>query len=324
MGWADLLFTLGIPYDSQEAHRPGRSAHGVREARRRTTSAAQLAEERGPFPNWNRSIYRNGRPLRNSTVTTIAPTGTISMIAGCSSGIEPIFALAFEHRVKEPGRRARADLRQRDVRAPGQAAGLLLRRPDGRRSSRRGIAARHPRRAARRRTRGLQDLARDRLRVARAPSGRLPAVTPTTACRKTINLPNDADRGGRGERLSPGVGAGLPRHHGLPRRLQGRAGAQRRACKDKPAAARRGVRAGAWSSRGRTACRARTYRRRRRSAPPSSPSTRPPTASRSRCSCRSARADRTPWRWPRRWGGLISLMLRLPFAAVALSAASKR
>ena len=101
MGWADLLFTLGIPYDSQEAiDLADRLMLFVKQTSH--DQCGKLAEERGPFPNWNHSIYRNVRPMRNSTVTTIAPTGTISMIAGCSSGIEPIFALAFQHRVKNP------------------------------------------------------------------------------------------------------------------------------------------------------------------------------------------------------------------------------
>jgi ribonucleoside-diphosphate reductase alpha chain len=101
MGWADLLFTLDIPYDSAEAlELAGRLMAFVTETGH--DQSARLAEERGPFPNFPRSIHRDCRPLRNSTVTTIAPTGTISMIAGCSSGIEPVFALAFEHRVKGP------------------------------------------------------------------------------------------------------------------------------------------------------------------------------------------------------------------------------
>src|SRR2546422_2007405 len=100
IGWADVLFLLGVPYDSKEAtDLADRLMSFVKE--KSHDQSAKLAEERGPFPNWAQSIYKNARPMRNSTVTTIAPTGTISMIAGCSSGVEPIFALAFEHRVKQ-------------------------------------------------------------------------------------------------------------------------------------------------------------------------------------------------------------------------------
>lgn len=96
MGWADLLLELGVPYDSDEAVTLGDEIMGF--IRRIGHDASEkLAEARGPFPRWSRSIYKGGRPLRNSTVTTIAPTGTISIIVGCSSGIEPIFAVAFSH-----------------------------------------------------------------------------------------------------------------------------------------------------------------------------------------------------------------------------------
>jgi ribonucleoside-diphosphate reductase alpha chain len=98
MGWADLLFRMGIPYDSQAALNLGTRIMAYIQEKGHDQSA-KLADERGPFPNWPRSIYQHDRPLRNSTVTTIAPTGTISMIAGCSSGIEPAFAIAFTHKV---------------------------------------------------------------------------------------------------------------------------------------------------------------------------------------------------------------------------------
>ncbi len=102
MGWADMLFELGVPYDSQEAIQLAGKVMGFIN-RVGHDEDVKLAQVRGPFPNWPRSIYKDGPPLRNSTVTTIAPTGSISIIAGTSSGIEPIFALAFRHIVRQPG-----------------------------------------------------------------------------------------------------------------------------------------------------------------------------------------------------------------------------
>ncbi len=100
MGWADLLFLLGIPYDSDEALKLGEEIMAKIDEWGWDASR-DLAKERGPFPNFPESIYANDAPVRNGTVTTVAPTGSISILADCSSGIEPIFALAFQHRVKQ-------------------------------------------------------------------------------------------------------------------------------------------------------------------------------------------------------------------------------
>src|SRR3989344_3748565 len=99
-GWADMLIDLDIPFDSDEALTLGEEIMKVieKEAQEETKS---LAKKRGPFPMFPISIYKDGEPRRNSTVTTIAPTGSISIIAGASSGIEPIFAIAFQHIVKD-------------------------------------------------------------------------------------------------------------------------------------------------------------------------------------------------------------------------------
>ena len=101
MGFADLLVQMGIPYDSQEAVALGDRVMSfvLDEARK---ASMDLAKKRGTFPNYEKSIYPAlNLPLRNATVTSVAPTGTISIIASCSSGIEPLFAVAYVREVLE-------------------------------------------------------------------------------------------------------------------------------------------------------------------------------------------------------------------------------
>ena len=102
MGFADLLIKLNVSYDSQEAVKRAKNIMKfiLKEAEK---ASCELAEKRGAFPNFEKSIYSTptGPRLRNASLTTIAPTGTLSIIAGCSSGIEPLFAVSYVRTVMD-------------------------------------------------------------------------------------------------------------------------------------------------------------------------------------------------------------------------------
>lgn len=100
MGWADLLLKLGIRYDSEGGVKLGEKIMKfIRDEGFKMS--LELGMEKVSFPNQDKSIYKGEKPLRNATITTIAPTGTIGIIAGCSHGIEPIFAIVQTRNVKD-------------------------------------------------------------------------------------------------------------------------------------------------------------------------------------------------------------------------------
>ena len=100
MGFADMLLMLGIPYNSEEGVATAEKIMGFINDTAKAESRV-LAETRGAFPLFEQSIYKDETPIRNGTVTTIAPTGTLSIIAGVSSGVEPVFAYVFIRNVMD-------------------------------------------------------------------------------------------------------------------------------------------------------------------------------------------------------------------------------
>jgi len=95
MGWADMLVQMHIPYNAHEAQRTGEKVMSFIHDKA-IEASEELALKRGAFPNFKSSVYADGKPRRNATLTTIAPTGTIGIIAASSGGIEPLFGLVYK------------------------------------------------------------------------------------------------------------------------------------------------------------------------------------------------------------------------------------
>ena len=100
MGFADMLLYLGVPYNSDAGVELGREVM-KRINTRGHAASRELAKVRGAFPLFGESTLKDGEPIRNATVTTVAPTGTLSIIAGVSSGVEPVFAYAYIRNVMD-------------------------------------------------------------------------------------------------------------------------------------------------------------------------------------------------------------------------------
>ena len=98
MGFADMLISLGVSYNDAKALKIAENVMAfIKEEGKK--ASMELAKEKGCFPNWEKSVFYPDTPIRNATITSIAPTGTISIISGCSPGIEPLFGVCFERNV---------------------------------------------------------------------------------------------------------------------------------------------------------------------------------------------------------------------------------
>ena len=231
MGFADLLVMMGIPYDSEEGIQTAREV--MKNVRDWTHGAsAELATYRGVYPAWEESVYdppaesgEEAVQMRNSAPTTIAPTGTISIIAGASSGIEPLFALSYVRNVMDNTRLIEGNPH---FEAAARHEGIYseeLMEELARSGSLSGLDPRF----------GVPEWMKRVFRTSHDISPewhvRMQAAFQEytdNSVSKTINFPQERPGRGRGPGLHAGLRAGLQGHHRLPGRQQGGSGPEHR------------------------------------------------------------------------------------------------